>query len=307
MSLADKLKKKNEEREVAGKHPLITMGLSREVRDAYFRGVALAAFIDDGNVDDHERAYLRRVGLALNLPEAEVAEMLDALSSDCKSEDEQLSLLEEISSVINQPQVVKLFLAEFSLVWKSHASKQEDLPVYRVEIAKMMGVQIPDAFWKVFDSIASWQKSSANETKMLDGFDQAMMAYLFPQYARHAGITESAGSTRSRSTSTAVGVSCGSFSGFLSAMTEAVSTSEDGNHARKSSAGEYQIILRYCGDKTCSVANIIREITGMKVSEARSIALSGGRCLMTKLPYEEAIHYQDRFRAVGAAADVVKA
>lgn len=298
MSLADKLKKKNEEREVAGKHPLIAMGLSREVRDAYFRGVALAAFIDDGKVDDSERAYLHRVGLGLNLPDTEVRDMLDALAADCKSEDEQLSLLEEIASVITQPRVVKLFLAEFSMVWKSHASNTEDLSVYRQEIAKMLGVLIPEVFWQEFDAVFRDQDAAARAKRILDGFDQSTMVYLFPKYAQFCNASETAGRSISHSSSETAGMttSCGT----------CIPKCPRGAIVRgESMSGGYQIILRNTGMNTSSVAAIVKEITGMSGSEARSIAMSGSRCLMTKLSYEKAVQYQKRFQSIGAAADVV--
>ena len=181
MAFLDCLKKKNVEGEVVGRHPLIAMGLGRGTRDAYFRGVVLAAFLDDGKVDDSERAYLRRVGLGLDLPDSEVDEMISSVG-ELKTDDDKYALLKEIAGFVNKSiVVVKLFLSEFTLVWRAHSSNIGDLEAYRVEIAKMMGVDIPNTFWQEFDFIFNDKEPAIRASRRLDGFDSGMMDYLFPK------------------------------------------------------------------------------------------------------------------------------
>jgi len=360
MSLADRLKKMNQEREVSGKHPLLAMSLPRDVRDAYFRGVALAACVDDGKVDDAENAYLHRLGCSLKLSDGETNDLISSVA-ECKSEDEQLSLFDEIADKIAQPMVAKLFLIEFSLVWKSHASKSDELAVYRTEIAKRIGLLIPDGFWTDFDSIFADPNEAARQSRRIDGFGPEIMSYLFPAYGQ---IKESKDTTPDQSQKSEFGLP--DFSSFFGGLFRPADErgnnrdiSCDSVHIRVVSSlctgcgaclsycpqsaidvigdnfsinsqrcthcgtcipkcptgaivrGEsteegYFVVLRSCGPNVNSIAEVVKEITGMNGSDAMSIATSGGRCLMTKLSYEKARQYQRRLQSLGASADVIK-
>ena len=310
MSLADRLKQRNLEREVAGKHPLIAMGLDRGTRDAYFRGIVLAAFLDDGKVDESERAYLRRVGLGLDLPDAEVADMISSVG-ELKTEDEQLALLEEISGLINKSVVlVKLFLSEFSLVWRSHSANNAELEAYRSEISKMMGGEISDAFWKEFDIIFNDQEAASRARRMLDGIGPEAMAYLFPKYvgANKVNIegdqsciesVEDRGSNGCGLLALARTELLGMLSRFVAANSGSASEGMLGND-------KYSLVLTACGPNINTTTDLIAEIAGVKHYVAYSIAHRGNGSLSTNLTKEEAIYWQDRLSRVGASAQVVK-
>ena len=345
MSLADRLKQRNLEREVSGKHPLIAMGLDRGTRDAYFRGIVLAAFLDDGKVDESERAYLRRVGLGLDLPDAEVADMISSVG-ELRTEDDQLALLEEISALIGKSAgVVKLFLSEFSLVWRSHSANNAELETYRTEIARMIGVDIPDAFWREFDAIFNDQAAAVKVGRALEGFGPNEMAYLFPKYAGKQMAT-SVGKTALASASESVAKrssdsksvryhmrsshcdGCGNCLDYCSTgaiiktgRRYAIDESRcdqcgacsymcpKGAIVKEEAAtnGEYCIILEDCGPNLNTIVDLISDIPGIRRAVACKIVTQRGGRLPVTLSHEEATKRQMQLKQMGASVDVVKA
>lgn len=307
MSLADRLKQRNLEREVAGKHPLIAMGLDRGTRDAYFRGIVLAAFLDDGKVDESERAYLRRVGLGLDLPDAEIAEMISSVG-ELRTENDQLALLEEISGLIGKsPVVAKLFLSEFSLVWRSHSANNAELETYRTEIARMIGVDIPDAFWRDFDAIFNDQADASETGRRLNGIGAEAMAYLFPKYVETSRGVIANGregdGLDDRETPSGLPMA---WKGILGAMREAFATV--GTPAPKDNPvdDKYRLLLNSTGRNINTITDLITEISGLDRPAARSIAEKGNGCIATNLSYDEAKCLQRKLLLFGALVSVVK-
>ena len=98
MSRLDMLKKLTVERHVRGNHPIIKMDAARNVREAYFQGLLFAAFADDGKIDEQERARLEKVGLSLDIPGNEVAQM----AGDMEKMDDaaSLALMEDVAAAV---------------------------------------------------------------------------------------------------------------------------------------------------------------------------------------------------------------
>ena len=107
MSMLDMMKKRTVERHVGGNHPIIKMDVARNVREAYFQGLLFAAFADDGKVDEQERARLEKVGLSLEIPEGEVAQMIDDMEK--KDDEARLALMEDVSAALKGTSAPFLF------------------------------------------------------------------------------------------------------------------------------------------------------------------------------------------------------
>ena len=288
MSLADRLKQRNMEREVAGKHPLIAMRLNCGTRDAYFRGIVLSAFLDDGKVDESERAYLRRIGLGLEIPDSEVEETISTVAK-LETEDDQLALLDDISHFVgNSIDVVKLFLLEFSLVWRSHSTNNAELETYRAEIAKLMGVDIPSAFWKEFDIICNDQKAAFKAGRRLDGIGADAMVYLFPKYGEN-----NIGGSVQKEPQEDNKYRCASEGTWWRVQKE---PQED---------NKYRLFLDSSGQNVNTVADLIAKMSGMDSSRARRI-VEQGDLIATNLSRDQAMCWQDKLEAMGADVSMSK-
>jgi len=179
MTLLDQLQKNVSEKNVAGKHPLLKMDVGRDVRDAYFQGIVLAAFVDDNKVDAEERAYLTKMGVALGLPKTDVEENINHIAEVMKDEQTQGALATEIAEAVKAPAVAKLFLVEFSLIWVSHTANMETLRAWRKVLVGLLGLELSDDWFDVLDAAITDTPQRVKAIARLKDFDAETLAYLF--------------------------------------------------------------------------------------------------------------------------------
>lgn len=190
MTLLDQLKKKVAVNNFAGKHPLLRMGVSRDVRDAYFLGVVLAAFVDDNKVDAEERAYLEKMGVALGLLKNDVEESIDRVSEIMKDEQAQSSLAMEIAAALKEPSVAKLFLAEFSLIWTSHTANMEALCEWRNVLVGLMDLELTQEWFDLLDHALTGKPERVKAIARMRDFDKDTSEYLFGESGAKAQMVK---------------------------------------------------------------------------------------------------------------------
>ena len=69
-------------------HPVVKMGCSREVRDAYLYGIIVAAIANDDKIDSDERSILDHIANSMEIPTADVEETITRVNQ--MSVDEKL-------------------------------------------------------------------------------------------------------------------------------------------------------------------------------------------------------------------------
>ena len=119
-------KRKHDERmrELA-RHPLLKRGCDRNVRDAYFHGVVVAALADGevSEIDECERKVLFSIANSLNLPGEEAEQAVQTVSA-CKGLELE-PVLEECVKQMPDAAAMNLFACDFARVWlargKAHA------------------------------------------------------------------------------------------------------------------------------------------------------------------------------------------
>ncbi len=179
MSLLDQLKQKAAEKEIAGKHPLLSMKADRAACDAYFMGIVVAALVDDNKIDATERNYIAKMGVGLGLPQVEIEETLNRVAEIMADENAQGNLIQEISGAIKEPKIAKLFLAEFSLIWTSHTPNLAQLQEWRGVLASLMSLKVPDNWFALLDAAIADTPDRVKAIAQISDFDSATIAYLF--------------------------------------------------------------------------------------------------------------------------------
>lgn len=187
MSLIDKLKRKNAEIKLLGSHPLLKMDERLNVRDAYFHGLVLAAYLDDGQVDNQEHAYLVKVGMGLGI-EKDDADQIVAMVGGLESDNEKMALIDEIAKCFTRSKVAKLFLAEFSLVWLSHASDVDKLHEYRELLCGLLKVDPKDNLFALIELAALCPFKRQQTLPKIKEFDSETVEYLFSNVAQKAYV-----------------------------------------------------------------------------------------------------------------------
>lgn len=183
MSLADRLKKKNAEARVAGKHPLIELGAGRSLRAAYFQGLALVALVDDDVIDDKERAYLQKLGGALDLTQDEIADTISDIEGLKGDDDAQESVVGEVIGSVTDSAMRKLFLAEFTCLSTVHDHNWEKVKDLRTQFAQQMECDLEAAGFKLFDEVVLGLPKTTVKIPILEKtFSQPMLDYLFTGY-----------------------------------------------------------------------------------------------------------------------------
>ena len=135
-------------------HPVIKMGCSREVRDAYLYGIVVAAIANDDKIDAEERGILDRIANSMEIPDADVEETIGHVNQ--MSVDEKLQLLEEsVGAFKDQADLVKFFYAQFAELWLTGEHNLGELK----EIAGMLegwsGVEFPTGRFKEIKAVVS--------------------------------------------------------------------------------------------------------------------------------------------------------
>ena len=179
MSLLDQLKQKAAEKEIAGKHPLLSMKVDRDVCDAYFMGIVVAALVDDNKIDATERNYIAKMGVGLGLPQVEIEETLNRVAEIMADENAQGNLIQEMSGAIKEPNIAKLFLAEFSLIWTSHTPNLAQLQEWRGVLASLMSLKLPDNWFALLDAAIADTPDRVKAIAQISDFDSTTITYLF--------------------------------------------------------------------------------------------------------------------------------
>ena len=135
-------------------HPVIKMGCSREVRDAYLYGIIVAAIANDDKIDSDERSILDHIANSMEIPTADVEETITRVNQ--MSVDEKLQLLEEsVGAFKDRSDVVKFFYAQFAELWFTGAHNLGELK----EIAGMLegwsGVEFSTGRFKAIKAVVS--------------------------------------------------------------------------------------------------------------------------------------------------------
>ena len=140
------------EERLIGSHPLLKMGVERNVRDAYFQGLVFAAYADDAQVDKDEYDALMRIAKTLAVNPADISETISRITG--LDDARKLNLVEEIASLLNGQKCALLFLCEFSFLWMSHENfNRGELEGWRNQLSKWMNFTC-DADWFVrFDEV----------------------------------------------------------------------------------------------------------------------------------------------------------
>lgn len=181
MSLLDRAKKYVAKNNFSGEHPLLKMGVERDVRDAYFDGLVFAALSDDEKIEEAERDYLAKAAQSLAIPEDEIDEILQNF---IKSDPLNCGM-EAVKSLPGKDgEVAKLFLCEFSRVWSSHHQSVDDLCEWRKQLSAWMHVFYDEAFFAKFDDVVAKVLTDPTAVYALcDDFDDDVIRYLFSEIA----------------------------------------------------------------------------------------------------------------------------
>ncbi len=171
-------KRREAEEKLIGSHPVVRMGLGRDVQDAYFQGLVFAAFADDNKVDKEERCKLVRAAKTLAIGEEDVDRAIAALNE--LDDAAKLALGEDVAKTLGGTDCALLFLCEFSLMWMAHESyDQKSLCEWREQLANW-GMPYPDKWFARFDKIAATVEESPKSLLELEGkLSAEMIIHLF--------------------------------------------------------------------------------------------------------------------------------
>lgn len=125
-------------------HPLVRAGLNRDVRDAYLYGLVFAAIADDDKVDKNEKEALTDIAVSLCISVAEVNDAIGRVIS--LPDDKKFALIDECIETIKSCEIgVKLFYAQFMLLWALHEHEAWELDKYLLLFVDKTGVAFPMA------------------------------------------------------------------------------------------------------------------------------------------------------------------
>lgn len=144
-------------------HPFVNE--KRDIRDAYFYGLAFAAIADDGKVDVAEKTILSSIAKSLGLPDGEVEEAISELQTKCAKDKMQL-ITECVNALTGNKAGLNLFWAQFIQVWSSHADSKDSLCQLLKKIAEQSGAGLP----------ASKVSAILSLVKGGDGVDKGLLA-----------------------------------------------------------------------------------------------------------------------------------
>ena len=159
------LLKRVNDRKIAAKqaeearHPIVKLGADRNVREAYFGGLAFAAVANDDAIDDDERRRLVGLGSSLELPSDEVEQTLRTVAS--ATDDEKMALIEECARQIDDAKVADLFLKEFEELWKLGGGRADEYKAFRTQLVAWMGETVKK-------SLSDARQKKAEEQKRIE-------------------------------------------------------------------------------------------------------------------------------------------
>ena len=204
------LLKRVNDRKIAAKqaeearHPIVKLGADRNVREAYFGGLAFAAVANDDAIDDDERRRLVGLGSSLELPSDEVEQTLRTVAS--ATDDEKMALIEECARQIDDAKVADLFLKEFEGLWKLGGGSADEYKAFRTQLVAWMGETVKKSLSDARQKEAEEQKrieearrkEKENKNALLDKVRGKLVAMVeagrkladIRQVMRDAGLTE---------------------------------------------------------------------------------------------------------------------
>lgn len=205
------LLKRVNDRKIAAKqaeearHPIVKLGADRNVREAYFGGLAFAAVANDDAIDDDERRRLVGLGSSLELPSDEVEQTLRTVAS--ATDDEKMALIEECARQIDDAKVADLFLKEFEELWKLGGGSADEYKAFRTQLVAWMGETVKKSLSDARQKEAEEQKrieearrkEKENKNGLLDKARGKLVAMVeagsykladIRQVMRNAGLTE---------------------------------------------------------------------------------------------------------------------
>ena len=205
------LLKRVNDRKIAAKqaeearHPIVKLGADRNVREAYFGGLAFAAVANDDAIDDDERRRLVGLGSSLELPSDGVEQTLRAVAS--ATDDEKMALIEECARQIDDAKVADLFLKEFEELWKLGGGSADEYKAFRTQLVAWMGETVKKSLSDARQKEAEEQKrieearrkEKENKNGLLDKARGKLVAMVeagsykladIRQVMRNAGLTE---------------------------------------------------------------------------------------------------------------------
>ena len=121
-------------------HPMFKDGSGRDLRDAYFYGLVFAAFANDDQLEEEERAILNDVGASLGMSSSDIEETIAHVQT--LSDDGKFALVEEcVKALKGNETAVKLFYAQFVQIWSG--SDYMELTEYLQTFTEWTGTVLP--------------------------------------------------------------------------------------------------------------------------------------------------------------------
>ena len=148
------LKRRNSDRKIAGKHPLLQLIPEMPVRISYFQGIVLAALCDDGEISQGEREHLRNLGLSLSLPEEDVEDCIDTVQ-EIRSPKDQTAFLSEFVESLSNKAAAMLFLCEFIMISNAPGHDRKELQPYIEAFAEELKLANAKRFFQSFCAFAN--------------------------------------------------------------------------------------------------------------------------------------------------------
>jgi len=124
-------------------HPLVRLGLDRNVRESYFYGLVFSAICDDLRIDELEEELLSKIGSAINLDSSFVSDAIEMMRTVDNAS--KLALFKEALLIlrgITSESLKILFAAEYAKVRLLHPENEADLHADFDDIEKELGVPV---------------------------------------------------------------------------------------------------------------------------------------------------------------------
>jgi hypothetical protein len=161
----EKLRDKTDAATVS-EHPLMKKRqLSVAEKSAYLQGCVLAALVDDALMSNDERRRVRSIGLSLGCSEDDINEAVKLLIG-LESEDDKLSLVDDIVSLLKVEPIRGFFVEDFRSVIESSKGKNGDAE----EIFDLIGARLyEDAEWQKNKALAKAKVDTDRLMRELEG------------------------------------------------------------------------------------------------------------------------------------------
>lgn len=144
------LKRLTIDKKISGKHPLLSLNPKLPLRISYFQGIVLAAVVDDGQIAQMEKEYLRRLGISLNLSSQDVEECFETIFQIRTTLDEE-TFLQELAQIFTDKAASVLFLGDFITISMMPDHNKEKLEELAKAFAEYLDISnVANFFLKLF-------------------------------------------------------------------------------------------------------------------------------------------------------------